>query len=385
MLTFTKEFLRSMKQKHRWRTACLAPIAYRVYEKLRKQKQSASVNSDWWAVGFSFSCFLICISKFVQGTYKFSPMQQFRFDDECVRVWNYADRMIVRLFLHILKPTFKHIISKYCFHLAGPSGVKNALHYVQNVMETSQFNYAIRIDIKSYYGSINHKVLIDQVKQHFNDPRTVQYLETIITSAVDDGGNVFLPQQGIPRRPSLSPFFGALYLSPLDEAFEKREGVVYARHMDDVIILCKTKRQYQRARKILFTILKKLKLKLSSSKTWMGALTKGLHFLGVRFDVAKHKVKNQNRVEIHPRSCARALDKVKSLRGDAVHPANIQRYLVRWAFWWAHTVKPLSLLGLLHAWVDHAREREPVLAWFGTGLLTVFEARAKVTINNRVL
>ena len=115
----------------------------------------------------------------------------------------------------------------------------------------------------------------------------------------------------------------------------------------------------------------------------MGALTKGFHFLGVHFDVAKHEVKNQNRVKIHPRSCTRALDKVKSLRGDAVHPAKIQRYLIRWAVWWAHTVKPLSLEHLLHAWVDHAQEREPVLAWLGSGLLISFKTH--VTVDNRIL
>lgn len=369
-----------IKQKNRWRMAYLMPVADKFYQKISKQKLSASVDSDWWAVGFSFAFFIGCIHKFIQGTYQFSPLQQFRFKDECARMWNYADRMIIHLFLNILKPTFKHIISKNCFHLVGPNGVKNALQYIQNTLTTEQFHYAIRMDIKSYYASVDHKILINQVRQNFHDPRTLKYLEAIITSAIDDGGNVFLPQQGIPRRSSLSPFFGALYLSPLDAAFEKRKGIIYVRYMDDIIILCKTKRQYQRARKTLFTILRSLKLVLSHRKTWMGALTKGFHFLGVRFDVAKLEAKNQCCITIHNRSCTRALDKVNALRSDAVHPAIIQRYLLRWALWWAQTVKPLHLEHLITAWIDHAREREPVLAWFGTGLLSLFHTHATVIL-----
>ena len=120
--------------------------------------------------------------------------------------------MILRLFLRILKPTFQHIISKYCHHLAGPNGVKKALRYIENALATDQFQYAIRLDIRSYYASISHRILIQQVYEHFDDPRVHQYLTQIITTAVDDGGNVFVPTQGIPRRSSLSPFFGALYL-----------------------------------------------------------------------------------------------------------------------------------------------------------------------------
>lgn len=285
--------------------------------------------------------------------------------------------MIIRLLLSILKSTFKYVIPVNCFHLAGPNGVKNALQYVQNVLATSRFNYAIRIDIKSYYASINHKILIEQINQNYSDPRLKHYLEDIITSAVDDGGNVFIPDQGIPRRSSLSPFFGALYLSPLDKAFIQRKGVVYARYMDDVIILCQTKRQYQHARKILFNILRQLKLKLSPRKTWMGALHKGFHFLGVFFDAAKLEGKNQSRVKIHPRSCARALDKVKSLCNDVVHPMKIQRYLLCWALWWSNCVKPLTLENLLQSWVEHSRERDNTLVWYGNGLLSFFQSRGR--------
>ncbi len=185
------------------------------------------------------------------------------------------------------------LISKYCYHLAGPNGVKNALRYIENALTTDQFQYAIRIDIKSYYASIHHRILINQVNENFDDPKVRHYLTDIITAAVDDGGNVFLPKQGIPRRSSLSPFFGALYLSPLDHAFEHRKGIVYIRFMDDILILFQNKRHYRKGRRTLFNILDSLKLSLSSSKSWMGELTQGFHFLGIDFGVAKPEVKTQ--------------------------------------------------------------------------------------------
>jgi hypothetical protein len=77
---------------------------------------------------------------------------------------------------------------------------------------------------------------------------------------------IFAAKKGIPLRSSLSPFFGALYLFALDKAFEHQRGVFYLRYMDDWVILTKTKRQYQRAKKKMFEVLKALKLKISPTK-----------------------------------------------------------------------------------------------------------------------
>jgi hypothetical protein len=139
-----------------------------------------------------------------------------------------------------------------------------------------------------------------------------------------------------------------------------------------LVILCQTKRQYRKARRILFNTLAALKLSLSPRKSWMGPLTKSFHFLGVRFSVATPEAKTQQRTTIHPRSCTRALDKVKALRLNAVNPATIQRSLLGWARWWKNTVGPLNIQTLLLAWVHHARERDPSLVWFGTGILLLF-------------
>jgi hypothetical protein len=57
--------------------------------------------------------------------------------------------------------------------------------------------------------------------------------------------------------------------------------------MGDIIILAKNSRQYTKARKRLFEVLKALRLKISSHKTRMGALKEGFHFLGVNFAVAR--------------------------------------------------------------------------------------------------
>lgn len=249
-----------------------------LYRQLVKKKRKGPVKSTWWAVGFSLAQLALALAALAQGTYHFSPMQQFPYQGEIIRMWGYLDRFMLRALLLIIKPTFAYLISPYCYHLTAGNGIKITLRHLDNALATEKFNYAMRLDIKSYYASIRHPILLAQVNQAFDDPKILNYLNAIITTAVDDGGRVFLPSQGIPRRSSLSPFFGALYLSPLDKAFAAKKGVVYLRFMDDILILFQTKRQFQKGRKTLFSILRSLKLSLSPHKSWMGKLTRGFHF-----------------------------------------------------------------------------------------------------------
>lgn len=277
---------------------------------------------------------------------------------------------MLKCLLEIIKPTFQHIISNRCYHMRGPQGVKLAIRHIHHALQYNTFQYVIRADIKGYYASISRKNLLKQLNHHYQDPRLQNYFEQIVNVAIDKRGNVFLPNSGIPRRSSLSPFFGALYLAELDHALSKREGIEYFRYMDDIIILATTKRQFQRAKKCLYGVLNKLELKLSSAKTKMSRLSSSFHFLGVLFEVPRSpQTQNQVRTVLHPRSCARALDRFKAMQNDAVHPATQQRYLIRWASWWSDTVPSIGVMSLVLCWVKFAAARDPTAAWLGRGLL----------------
>ena len=193
------------------------------------------------------------------------------------------------------------------------------------------------------------------MRQHFDDPRLLKYLEDIINIPIINDAIIFSPDKGIPRRSSLSPFFGALYLSPLDQSFDKIKGVCYLRFMDDIVILAETKRQYLNAKRRLQNVLSKLKLSLSRHKTKMGKLEFGFHFLGVNFAVSQNQQgKIHTIVSIHDRSCYRALDKINGMRAGAVfNPVYAQRYLSRWAMWWSKTGTPyFGYFDCLRRWIQ---------------------------------
>lgn len=54
-----------------------------------------------------------------------------------------------------------------CYHLHGPTGVQLATQRIREALATEKPKYIIRADIKSYYKSIQHHVLIEDIKRHY--------------------------------------------------------------------------------------------------------------------------------------------------------------------------------------------------------------------------
>lgn len=107
-------------------------------------------------------------------------------------------------------------------------------------------------------------------------------LTEIIKNPLETPNGYTNPIKGIALRGPLSQFFSALYLKPLDDALSKME-VTYCRYQDDILVLCKTKRQLNRCKRRMMTILQERRLTLSRKKSRMGTIKHGFHFLGVHY------------------------------------------------------------------------------------------------------
>ena len=325
------------------------------------------------------------------------------FKDESVTVWSYGDRLFVRALLYLIKPVFQHIVSPLCLHLKGPAGVKIAINSLKKALTNGDFHYFIRADISGYYASIDRGLLWQQVETHFDDPRVLNYLHQMINIPIIKNAEVLNERFGIPRRSSLSPFFGALYLNKLDRAFENRSGISYHRYMDDVVVLTRSKNQYLKAKRQMQQILNSLKLRCARSKTKMGLLNRGFHFLGIDFklinvpvisepsvmiesgslnEVVPQSQPRQSHLQIllHERSCQRAQAKMNAMREDSEPPGKAQHYLANWAKWWSRTAQPIARTDCITRWILRALRRTPDIVWLGTGLLFPLGLRPRATL-----
>ena len=245
----------SDRKRIAWQSSCFFTLASLWCLDLRRRRAAVSARSvHWWHFICATKTHLpIWVDKFVQGQHQFSPMLTCRFPDKTVIMWHYLDRLMVYLLFLVLRPTFKHIIPKTCVSTEGPSAIKKTTRMIKTALQSQQYQYALRIDIKSYYASIDRTLLLKQLYAQYDDPKIRHYLNAIVFHAVGSRGQVWVAKKGIPLRSSLSPFLGALYLAPLDLAFQSMD-VFYCRYVDDIIILVKSEHQYRKAKKRLFSV-----------------------------------------------------------------------------------------------------------------------------------
>src|SRR3990172_2333527 len=65
-------------------------------------------------------------------------------------------------------------VSPRCMHVKGHGGAKAAVRQVWKRLPTNGF--VLRTDVKSYYASIDHFMLLDQLTRHIRDGRVLNLI-----------------------------------------------------------------------------------------------------------------------------------------------------------------------------------------------------------------
>lgn len=267
----------------RWDVTQMLEIGRQLFAKIHKQKYHAHHNNEIHFMAREINEWLPAgVKTLTDGTYDPRQLKRYYFPDEVVDQLHLSDRIMQYILLKILKPTFKHVMNTNCYHLHGPTGVKYATQHIRKILEEKKPKYIIRADIRSFYKSIPHHKLIQDIKQYYDDPKLQIMLENIITNSIETPRGDKNPVTGIALRGPLSQFFSGIYLKPLDDAFSQI-GSDYFRFQDDILILCQTKRQMNRCRQRMMNVLYERRLNLSRKKSRIGSIESGFHFLGIDY------------------------------------------------------------------------------------------------------
>ena len=261
----------------RWNATAMTIRGDGLFQAIHRKKRLATPNHEIHTLARTLDEWLPeSIQSLIAGTYSPRYLKRHYFEDNVVDSLYLPDRLLQHVLLHELKPTFKAVISKNCYHLNGPHGVKLATTRVREALE-SQPKYVIRADIKSYYASIPHYRLIQDIKKLYDDTKVQTLLERVIRNPIETARGYKNSDYGITLRGPLSQFFGAIYLKPLDDAFDDMD-VTYIRYQDDILIFCNTKRQLNRCRRRMMNVLHERQLTRSLKKSRMGRVDAGFHW-----------------------------------------------------------------------------------------------------------
>jgi RNA-directed DNA polymerase len=243
-------------------------------------------------------------------------------ESQFVEVWSAQDALVLKAVAIVLSGQWHDVLSESCFHLAGRGGAQAAVREVTANLPEHQFVF--RTDVKSYYASMDHHTLVEQLRVLIPDDHVLALVEQYICRTTDDGGVYEQIQRGMCLGCPLSPLMGAVYLHRLDERM-KQTGLFYARFMDDWVILAPSRWKLRKAIALVNQTLTELKVEQHPDKTFIGRISRGFDFLGYRFTPAGLSVARQT-----VRRCVERVHRLYEQGADAVR---IGGYVRRWCTW----------------------------------------------------
>jgi group II intron reverse transcriptase/maturase len=138
-------------------------------------------------------------------------------------------------------------------------------------------------DIANCFEAIPHSGLMSAVEERICDRHLLKLLRAMLRAGVLEAGAVRHGVSGTPQGGVISPVLCNVYLHRLDREWQARGSGLLLRYADDLLALCKTKREAEHALVALTAILAEMGLELKPAKTRIVHLKEegeGVDFLG---------------------------------------------------------------------------------------------------------
>jgi len=251
------------------------------YSAVSRSRRSHPARSDIWNLRRSWARERVdLLAALVAGTYRFSPLLRVETAaGEMVDMWSSRDAVVLKLLANHLAELLPRATS--CTHLKGHGGLKGAVRRVAAALPAHRF--VMRTDVKSYYASIDHERLLQRLEVHVKDRRVLNLVYQYLKRTVEIGGTFLDIDRGLSPGCALSPVMGAFFCYELDvvmEAQTERDGLLYVRYMDDILVLAPTRWSLRRAVITVNRTLSSLVLDKHPDKTFIGPIARGFDFLG---------------------------------------------------------------------------------------------------------
>ncbi|PIN80520.1 hypothetical protein COV11_03875 [Candidatus Woesearchaeota archaeon CG10_big_fil_rev_8_21_14_0_10_30_7] len=224
----------------------------------------------------------------VSLTYKPLPLKSFVIFDPKTRLISksdFRDRVVHHALIRVIEPIFdRTFISDSFANRRGKGTLKAVKRFDFFKRKVSKNNsrecFVLKADVKHYFETVNHDILLSLIKKKVTDSRVIVLIERILSNYVS-GGKKFV---GMPLGNLTSQFFANVYLNELDQFVKhKLKAKYYIRYVDDFVILHENPRVLEDYKhKIDFFLKEKLKLELHPSKCKVMNLKSGVDFLGFR-------------------------------------------------------------------------------------------------------
>jgi len=230
-------------------------------------------------------------------TYAPSPLKRFIIRDLKTRTIHsslFRDRVVYHALINILEPIFEKVFIHDSYASRKNKGTHKAVKrfdkFKRKVSKNGKLisnpysknniiGYALKADIKHYFNTVNHKILLQIIQRKIKDEKVIFLIKNILNNF-----DTKTKGKGMPLGNLTSQFFANVYLNELDYFIKhKLRAKFYIRYVDDFVILRCSRKVLEIHKEKIGNFLKdKLDLGLHPDKSKIIPLRNGITFLGYK-------------------------------------------------------------------------------------------------------
>lgn len=187
---------------------------------------------------------------------------------------SYPERILHHAIMNICAPYFEKFQIYHSYATRANKGTFRAVD--QAWQNQKRYRYYLKLDIRKYFDSINHSLLLGMLSRVFKDKGLLSLFSKIVESYS------VAPNNGIPIGNLTSQYFANFYLAYCDHfILEQLKVCGHVRYMDDFVVWSNDIVHLKEAKsKIEHFVADKLSLELKTS--FINKCEHGLNFLGFR-------------------------------------------------------------------------------------------------------
>lgn len=178
-----------------------------------------------------------------------------------------TDRVAQQVVKDVLEPELEKIFHPDSY---GYRPGKNTHQAVLKCKERCwKYAWVIDLDIKQYFDSIDHTLLMKAIDQHTDQKWVKMYVKRWLTAPIEERGKLYERNVGTPQGGVISPLLSNLFLHYVFDKWMNKHYpyVPFERYADDIIIHCVTKEQAESILQSVTERMEACKLKVNQAKT----------------------------------------------------------------------------------------------------------------------
>jgi group II intron reverse transcriptase/maturase len=157
-----------------------------------------------------------------------------------IAISNFEDKIVQKVASDILTAIYDRGFKRFSFGFRPGRSCHGAVGYLYNKLKGRNLPWVVDVDLKDFFGTIDHRKLLGILELRISDKRFLRYIARMLKAGILVEGICQEADRGTPQGSVVSPILANIFLHHvLDEWFEKTIrpalGGEMVRYADDVV------------------------------------------------------------------------------------------------------------------------------------------------------